>query len=130
MDYKELVGRLNTLGDFWKAWQGKESCFYDAATAIKELLVRAEAAEARVRELEISFRAKRCENGPECVKLGKMRKALSEAEAQLARTHEELDKMEALHEAARRELGEVRARVKKAERVTDLAPFQEEGAVC
>lgn len=48
MDYKELVGRLNTLGDFWKAWKGDDSYFYDAATAINDLLARAETAEARL----------------------------------------------------------------------------------
>ena len=86
MDYKELVGRLNTLGDFWKAWKGDDSYFYDAATAITDLLASAEAAEAR-----------------------------------LAKAQEELDKMEQLHEDARRELGEAKARAEKAEKERDAA---------
>lgn len=38
-------------------------------------------AEARVRELETTHRIEMCDNGPECVELGKVRKALAEAEA-------------------------------------------------
>lgn len=52
MDYNEIVGRLNALGDFWKAWKGEESYFYVAANAIADLLARAEAAEAAQETLQ------------------------------------------------------------------------------
>ena len=60
-----------------------------AATAITDLLARAEAAEARVRELETSFRTEKCENGPECAELGRVRKALAEAEARAEKAERE-----------------------------------------
>ena len=59
--------------------------------AFQDLLARAEAAEARVRELETSFRTEKCENGPECVELGKVRKALSAAEARAEKAERERD---------------------------------------
>lgn len=67
MDYMELVGRLNTLGDFWKAWNGTDSYFYDAATAITDLISRADAAEAREKKCQeaiiiIRKRAEKAEN--------------------------------------------------------------------
>lgn len=61
------------------------------ANAFQDLLARAEAAEARVRELETSFRTEKCENGPECVELGKVRKALAEAEARAEKAERERD---------------------------------------
>lgn len=105
MDYKELVERLNE----WNENLISELCadgvltcddlcgctvcciVVQAATAITDLLARAEAAEARVRELETSFRTEKCENGPECVELGKVRKALSAAEARAEKAERERD---------------------------------------
>lgn len=49
------------------------------------------AAEARVRELETTYRIEKCENGPECVELGKVRKALAEAEARAEKAERERD---------------------------------------
>lgn len=46
MDYKELVGRLRTISDIFKAHTGMDNYIEDAATAITDLLARAEAAEA------------------------------------------------------------------------------------
>lgn len=105
MDYKELVERLNE----WNENLISELCADDvltcddlcgctgdcivvqAATAITDLLARADAAEARVRELETSFRTEKCENGPECVELGRVRKALAEAEARAEKAERERD---------------------------------------
>lgn len=70
----------------------KVSCYVvRVANAFQDLLARAEAAEARVRELETSFRTEKCENGPECVELGKVRKALSAAEARAEKAERERD---------------------------------------
>lgn len=98
MDYRKLVENM---------LKGCEDCEYrnecredetrecahrlNAATAITDLLARAEAAEARVRELETSFRTEKCENGPECVELGRVRKALAEAEARAEKEERERD---------------------------------------
>lgn len=59
--------------------------------SITDLLARADAAEARVRALETSFRTEKCENGPECVELGRVRKALAEAEARAEKAERERD---------------------------------------
>lgn len=48
-------------------------------------------AEARVRELETTYRIEICDNGPECVELGKVRKALAEAEARAEKAERERD---------------------------------------
>lgn len=70
----------------------KVSCYVvRVANAFQDLLARAEAAEARVRELETSFRTEKCENGPECVELGRVRKALAEAEARAEKAERERD---------------------------------------
>lgn len=51
MDYKELVGRLRTISDIFKAHTGMENYIEDAANAITDLIARAEAAEASVSDL-------------------------------------------------------------------------------
>lgn len=48
-------------------------------------------AEAHVRELETTYRIEICDNGPECVELGKVRKALAEAEARAEKAERERD---------------------------------------
>lgn len=50
--------------------------------SITDLLARAEAAEARVHELETTHRVEMCEDGYDCVELGKVRRKLEEAEAE------------------------------------------------
>lgn len=60
----------------------------EKTVSITDLLARAEAAEARVRELETRFRTEKCENGPECAELGRVRKALAEAEARAEKAEE------------------------------------------
>lgn len=95
MDYKaiatavKLCGSVKGIEECKKCnyWKGPDmsKCIprmtEDAAAAIINLLARAEAAEARVRELETGYRIERCEAGPECVELGKARKAQEDAEA-------------------------------------------------
>lgn len=50
MDYKELIERLITIKD--KTYTGKDDYIEDAATAITELLARAEAAESKAEKAE------------------------------------------------------------------------------
>lgn len=64
---------------------------YAYSLPITDLLARAEAAEARVRELETSFRTEKCENGPECVGLGRVLSALAEAEDRAEKAERERD---------------------------------------
>lgn len=87
--------------------------FHLMAEAITDLLTRAEAAEARVRELETSFRTEKCENGPECVELGRARKRMEEAEVRAEKAERERD-------AAIKELDGV------ATAVDDLSDFIDE----
>lgn len=54
------------------------------------------AAEARVRELETSFRTEKCENGPECVEIGKVRKALAEAEERAEKAEREVERLKGI----------------------------------
>lgn len=103
MDYKELVKNLKAWEEEYissacgeRAIKCERFCLMDkdclvtqATTAITDLLARAEAAEARVRELETSFRTEKCENGPECAELGRARKRADAAEARC----ETLEKM-------------------------------------
>lgn len=88
MDYKEQIDRLRSeISELENSELAVE--LFDGL--ITDLLARAEAAEARVRELETSFRTEKCENGPECVELGKVRKALSAAEARAEKAERERD---------------------------------------
>lgn len=119
MDYKELVERLEFPS--WQDIEDPDSTLLsEAAAAITDLLARAEAvearcsalekmvkeyqenlipgyrvraekAEARVRELETSFRTEKCENGPECAELGRARKRAEEAEALAEKAERERD---------------------------------------
>lgn len=52
MEYKELVGRLKAISDIFKFHTGMDNYIEDAATAITDLLARAEAAEARAEKAE------------------------------------------------------------------------------
>ena len=99
MDYKVLAERIK-CPNIQKCPFGENKmycvqCQYkicdEAATAITDLLARAEAAEARVRELETSFRTEKCENGPECVELGRARKRAEAADAGAEKAERERD---------------------------------------
>lgn len=74
------------LGD--REWQ-------EVRNHLRSVRDRAEAAEARVRELETSFRTEKCENRPECMELGRVRKALAEAEALAEKAERERDDFKA-----------------------------------
>lgn len=90
MDYEMLTRSL--LGSsFVKNYNFLDIERREASNAITDLLARAEAAETRVRELETGFRTEKCENGPECVELGRVRKALAEAEARAEKAERERD---------------------------------------
>ena len=105
MDYEKLAVAIKLCGSTPKVDQCPQCPYWasgdmnnciprvtaDAAIAITALLARAEAAEARVRELETSFRTEKCENGPECAELGRARKALAEAEARAEKAERERD---------------------------------------
>lgn len=93
MEYKELIVKIKKVSVGLEEDGAKKcaSVLLDAATAITDLLARAEAAETRVHELETSYRLEKCENGPECVELGRVRKALAEAEAQAEKVERERD---------------------------------------
>ena len=109
MDYKELVEHLNEwnenliselCGDDVLTCDDLCGCTCDcivvqAATAITDLLARAEAAEARVRELETSFRTGKCEDGPECAELGRASKRAEAAEARAEKAERERDEFKA-----------------------------------
>ena len=56
-----------------------------------DLLERAEAAEARVHELETTHRTEMCSDGYDCVQLGKTRKAAADAEARAEKAEKERD---------------------------------------
>lgn len=86
MDYKEQIDRLRSkISELENSELAVE--LFDGL--ITDLLARAEAAEACVRELETSFRTEKCENGPECAELGRVRKALAEAEARAEKAERE-----------------------------------------
>lgn len=83
-----------------------ETCFEEKGEARCEILERmvkeyqdvivpgyreqAQAAEARVHELETAYRLEKCEDGPECAELGKARKALAAAEARAEKAETQL----------------------------------------
>lgn len=56
-----------------------------------DLLARAEAAEARVHELETTHRTEICADGYDCVQLGKARKAAADAAARAEKAEKERD---------------------------------------
>lgn len=84
-----------------------ETCFEEKGEARCEILERmvkeyqdvivpgyreqAQAAEARVHELETAYRLEKCEDGPECAELGKARRALEAAEARAEKAESERD---------------------------------------
>ena len=57
-----------------------EACAYTLQDYICDIMARAEAAEARVHELETTHRTEMCSDGYDCVQLGKARKAAADAE--------------------------------------------------
>ena len=88
MDYKEQIDRLRSeISELENSELAVE--LFDGL--ITDLLARAEAAEARVRELETSFRTEKCENGPECAELGRARKRAEAAEARAEKAERERD---------------------------------------
>ena len=95
MDYKKLAADLlsgceENCADCEYAGDSEFECTIAqlAATAITDLIARAEAAEARMHDLETTHRTEMCENGYDCVELGKARKALEAAEKELAECRE------------------------------------------
>lgn len=99
MDYNEQIEQAKHAAEKWRekhrivgAGELRVDCMVDDLTrSITDLLARAEAAETRVCELETSFRTEKCENGPECVELGRVRKALAEAEGRAEKAERERD---------------------------------------
>lgn len=99
MDYKEQIEQAKHAAVKWReqhpivgVGELRVDCMVDdLCRSITDLLARAEASEARVRELETSFRTEKCENGPECAELGRVRKALAEAEARAEKAERERD---------------------------------------
>lgn len=99
MDYKEQIEQAKHAAVKWReqhpivgVGELRVDCMVDdLCRSITDLLARAEASEARVRELETSFRTEKCENGPECVELGRVRKALAEAESRAEKAERERD---------------------------------------
>lgn len=99
MDYKEQAELNKALAAEWN----KCSCIYKIggmkpkeflllnSTAITDLLARAEAAEARILELETTHRTEMCEDGYDCRELGKVRKALQAAESRSEKAERERD---------------------------------------
>lgn len=96
MGYDQLIRRMKRiyLNDKEGVLQLQSEIAKDcnrAGNAIRELLARAEKAEARARELETSFRTEKCENGPECVELGRARKKAEKAEERAEKVERERD---------------------------------------
>lgn len=118
MDYKEQAELNKGLAAEWNrcsciakiGGMKPEEFLAINATAITDLLARAEKAETKVRGLERTHRIEKCDSGPDCVELGKVRKALAVA----------LEAVEARAEAAEKEAERLResldfARTKDAE---------------
>ena len=132
MDYKEQIEQAKHAAEKWRekhrivgVGEFRVDCMVDDLTrSITDLLARAEAAEARVRELETSFRTEKCENGPECAELGRARKRAEAAEAR-CRLAEKCFDDSALHacetqlELEKKARTEAEARAEKAERKRD-----------
>ena len=99
MDYKEQIEQAKHAAEKWRekhrivgVGEFRVDCMVDDLTrSITDLLARAEAAKARVRELETSFRTEKCENGPECAELGRARKRAEAAEARAEKAERERD---------------------------------------
>lgn len=90
-----------------------EACAYTLQDYICDIMARAEAAEARVHELETTHRTEMCSDGYDCVQLRKARKAVADAEARAEKAEKERD-------AAIKELDSVAAAV------DDLSDFIDE----
>ena len=134
MDYKEQIEQAKHAAEKWRekhrivgVGEFRVDCMVDDLTrSITDLLARAEAAEACVRELETSFRTEKCENGPECAELGRARKRAEAAEAR-CRLAEKCFDDSALHacetqlELEKKARTEAEARAEKAERERDAA---------
>lgn len=103
MDYKEQIEQAKHAAEKWRekhrivgAGELRVDCMVDDLTrSITDLLARAEAAEARVRELETSFRTGKCEDGPECAELGRASKRAEAAEARAEKAERERDEFKA-----------------------------------
>lgn len=68
-----------------------EACAYTLQDYICDIMARAEAAEARVHELETTHRTEMCSDGYDCVQLRKARKAVADAEARAEKAEKERD---------------------------------------
>lgn len=83
MDYKSVLLECESRSEMYRcsnavwARTHEENCI----SAINALLARAESAEARVHELETTRRVEMCEDGYDCVELGKVHRKLEETEA-------------------------------------------------
>lgn len=88
LDYKDIAENMRNPA--WYDLENGTELLEDASAAIIDLLTRAETAEARAHELETTHRTEMCEDGFDCVELGKVRKELEAAKAKLA-AYEELD---------------------------------------
>lgn len=82
MDYKKLIDECNTRAELYRLQDDKKKFEHEqeCARAITILLERAESAETRVHELETTHRTEICEDGYDCVELGKVRRKLEAAE--------------------------------------------------
>lgn len=83
MDYKEQIAYLRYLEQ--QSQHIEASAFARAARSIADLLARAETAEARVNELETLHRTEMCEDGWDCVALGKEREKVKRLEMKIER---------------------------------------------
>ena len=106
MDYKDIAKAVRICGSEPSVRKCEKECPYykggdtkkcippmtaDVAAAITDLLARAEAAEARVHELETTHLTEMCSDGYDCVQLGKARKAAADAEARAEKAEKERD---------------------------------------
>lgn len=64
---------------------------YGGEDGITAMLKQKEAAEARVHDLETTHRVEMCEDGYDCVELGKVRRKLEKAEARAEKAEREKD---------------------------------------
>ena len=90
--FQDLLARTEKAESDTKYWKGVaenwEYIFSNESNARRE-------AEARVLELETSHRTELCDSGFECVELGKVRKALAEAEARAEKAERERNALKA-----------------------------------
>lgn len=84
MDYKQQIENAKRAAAEWREknpiiCDGEVQVDWmvnDLTASISDLLARAEAAEARVLELETTHRTEVCEDGYDCVQLGDLRKEI------------------------------------------------------